>query len=152
MIRYIRRTAMALGLAGLAAAPSAEAALGGTEATVRSDQAQMSMTLQTMPATKFTVHEMTAASGATVREYVSPTGLVFGVAWQGSSLPDLRQLLGTYYDQYVAAAEARRTRRAPVHVELPGLVVQSSGHMRSFTGRAYLPQGLPPNVAAQEIR
>ena len=141
-----------VGLLTLAAATPVEATLGGTEATVQVDQAQMSMALRTVPAAQFTVHELTDASGATVREYVAPTGLVFGVAWQGSSMPDLRQLLGAYFDQYVEAAAARRTRRAPVHVELPGLVVQSSGHMRAFTGRAYLPQGLPQGVAAGEIR
>jgi Protein of unknown function (DUF2844) len=142
----------ALGVTLLLAATPVRAALGGTEATVRADQAQMSMTLRTLPAVRFTVHELTAASGATVREYVAPTGLVFGVAWQGSSMPDLRQVLGAYFDQYVEAAAARRTRRAPVHVELPGLVVQSGGHMRAFTGRAYLPQSLPQGVAAEEIR
>ena len=141
-----------LGLSLLAVAPNAEAALGGTEATVRADQAQMSMTLRTMPAARFTVHELTAASGTTVREYVSPAGVVFGVAWQGPSLPDLRQLLGVHFDQYVDAAAARRTRRAPVRVELPGLVVQSSGHMRAFAGKAYLPQGLPQGVVANEIQ
>jgi hypothetical protein len=152
--RRLHPTLAALGLtilAGAAWPTAAEAALGGTETTVRADQAQMSMTLRTMPAARFTVHELTAAS-ATVREYVAPTGLVFGVTWQGSSMPDLRQLLGAYYDQYVEAAAARRTRRAPINVELPGLVVQSSGHMRAFTGRAYLPQSLPQGVAAEEIR
>jgi hypothetical protein len=158
MISYIRRAGQlsaslaVLGLSLLAAAPYAEAALGGTEATVRADQAQMSMTLRTMPAARFTMHELTAASGTTVREYVSPAGVVFGVAWQGPSLPDLRQLLGAYFDQYVDAAAARRTRRAPVRVELPGLVVQSSGHLRAFAGKAYLPQGLPQGVAAEEIQ
>lgn len=158
MIGYIRRAGRlfailaALGLTILVASPRAEAALGGTEATVRADQAQMSMTLRTMPAARFTVHELRAPSGATVREYVSPTGMVFGVAWQGPSMPDLRQLLGVYFDQYVDAAAARRTRRAPVLVELPGLVVRSSGHMRAFAGSAYLPQGLPQGVTAQEIQ
>jgi hypothetical protein len=78
--------------------------------------------------------------------------MVFGVAWQGPSMPDLRQLLGVYFDQYVEAAAARRTRRAPVLVELPGLVVHSSGHMRAFSGKAYLPQGLPQGVTAEEIQ
>jgi len=158
MIGYIRRAGKlfaaltALSLTLLVAPPRAEAALGGTEATVRADQTQMSMTLRTMPAARFTVHELRAPSGSTVREYVSPTGTVFGVAWQGPSMPDLRQLLGVYFDQYVDAAAARRTRRAPVLVELPGLVVHSSGHMRAFAGKAYLPQGLPPGVTAQEIQ
>ena len=150
--RRLSASVAVVGITILAAATPGEAALGGTEATVRADQAQMSMALRTMPAARFTVHELTAASGTTVREYVAPTGLVFAVAWQGPSMPDLRQVLGAYFDQYVEAAAARRARRAPVHVELPGLVVQSSGHMRAFTGRAYLPQSLPQGVAAEEIR
>jgi len=78
--------------------------------------------------------------------------MVFAVAWQGPSLPDLRQLLGAYFDQYAGATAARRARRAPVLVELPTLVVQSSGHMRAFAGKAYLPQGLPQGVVANEIQ
>ncbi len=37
-------------------------------------------------------------------------------------------------------------------VELPGLVVQSGGHMRSFAGRAYIPEALPQGVSVEAIR
>ena len=158
MKSYIRRAvqrAARLGVAGLmvvAAAPCAQAALGETEATVQVDQAQLGAIVRTTPSARYTTHELRAASGTTVREYVSPAGMVFAVAWEGPSLPDLRQLLGTYFDQYAGAATARRARRAPVLVELPTLVVQSSGHMRAFAGKAYLPQGLPQGVVANEIQ
>jgi hypothetical protein len=104
-----------------------------------------------MPTERLTVHELKTA-GATVREFVSPAGMVFGVAWQGVAMPDLRQLLGTYFDQYVAAAASRHIHRAPLLIELPGLVVHSSGHMRAFAGQAYLPQNLPPGVSATDVQ
>jgi hypothetical protein len=141
-----------IGLMLLVAAPPAQAALGGTEATVQADQNQIQAALRTLRTDKFTMHELQTPSGTTVREYVSPAGTVFGVAWQGPSLPDLRQLLGAYFDPYVRNAAARRTRRNPVVVELPGLVVQSSGHMRAFAGKAYVPEALPQGVLPEEIR
>jgi hypothetical protein len=150
-VKFAMRVA-AFGLIAVAAVPWADAALGGTDATVQADQAQLGATIRTTPAARYTLHELKAASGTTVREYVSPAGTVFGVAWEGPSLPDMRQLLGAHFDEYAAALAARRARRAPVFVQLPTLVVQSSGHMRAFTGKAYLPRGLPQGVAATEIQ
>ena len=142
-----------IGLAmALHCAHSARAALGGVEASVEADRLAIHAIQQTTRTPKFTMHELRTPSGTTVREYVSPAGTVFGVAWQGPTLPDLRQLLGAHFDEYVAAAGERRTRRSPVLVRLPGLVVQSAGHMRAFVGKAYVPQALPPDVAAEEIQ
>jgi hypothetical protein len=89
-----------------------------------------------------------------VREYVSPAGKVFGVAWQGPRIPDLRQLLGAYYAQYESAASAARSvrHRGPLLIQEPGLVVQSGGHMRAYNGLAYVPDLLPAGVRAEEIR
>ena len=66
-------------------------------------------------------------------------------------MPDLRQVLGSYFDRYVEAA-AQRKARGPVTIEQPGLVVQSSGHMRAFVGKAYIPEALPPGVSADSIQ
>lgn len=144
-------TLAALALVLLGAAP-ARATLGEPEASVPADQSQIRATLRTVQGARYTVHELRAPSGTTVREYVSPAGLVFGVAWQGPSLPDLRQLLGRYFDRYVEAAAARPARRGPVLVQLPGLVVQSGGHMRAFAGKAYVPEALPQGVAPEEVQ
>ena len=154
MNRYIRRAAIlgAYGTLLLTVALPAVAALGGTAATVQVDQAQLGATLQTTPNARYTTHELKAASGTTVREYVSPAGTVFGVAWQGPTQPDLRQLLGTHFDEYAAAVATRKTRRTPVLIELPTLVVQSSGHMRDFHGRAYVPSLLPANVSEEAVQ
>ena len=100
-----------------------------------------------LPAAKFTVHELRAASGAAVQGICLADGSGLRRRLAGTVPAGPAQLLGAYFDPYVDAAAARRTRRAPVVVELPGLVVQSGGHMRAFAGRAYLPQSLPQGVA-----
>lgn len=136
----------------LTTSASVHASLGGIETTIEADRLAIDATQRTQRTPRFTLHELQAPSGTTIREYVSPAGTVFGVAWQGPFMPDLRQLLGAHFDEYVAAMETSRIRRSPVLVQLPGFVLQSSGHMRAFAGSAYLPQALPPDVAAEEIR
>jgi hypothetical protein len=67
----------------------------------------------------------------------------------------MRQSLANYFEQYVKAAPARvnsHAGRRPLLIEQPGLVVQSGGHMRSFAGRAYIPEMLPQGVSAEAIR
>jgi len=143
---------VALALAMSVVPLPAVAALGGDEPTVQADQAQIRGTLRVSRTARFSVHEIQAPSGTAVREYVSPAGKVFGVAWQGPAMPDLRQVLGEHFDRYVELVRSRRTGRGPVSIEEPGLVVQSSGHMRAFVGKAYVPGLLPQGVAAEEIK
>lgn len=134
----------------LAVCVPAAASLGEDVATVQADQAQMQGRLQITSAGKFSVHEIQLPSTTVVKQYVSPAGMVFAVSWKGPSLPDLRQLLGRYFEQY---AESARTQGAGPRASLqPGLVVQSGGHMRAFFGRAYVPQMLPRGVLAEEIQ
>ena len=131
---------------------SAMAALGGSEASIITDQVNMKATHRTVSAPQYTVHEMQTSSGTLIREYISAQGQVFAVAWQGPFMPDLQQILGNYFSDYIAAASGKRARHGPVLVKQPGLVVQSGGHMRAFSGRAYIPQQIPANVAIDEIK
>jgi len=131
------------------------AVLGGDESSVAADTANMKATVKVTPGDAFAVHEIKASSRQVVREYVSPAGRVFGVAWEGSSIPDLQQLLGTYFQQYSAAAQAAKAGhpgRRPLNIQLPGLVVQTSGHMRSLHGRAFDPSLLPQGVSSDAVR
>lgn len=103
----------------------------------------------------FTVHEMQSASGIVVREYVSTAGTVFGVTWRGAAFPNLRQLLGPHFirfQQEVDRLVRARKRRGPLNVDLGDVIVQSSGHPRSFTGRAYMPGLVPQGVGIDAIR
>jgi hypothetical protein len=129
------------------------AGLGEDVSSVQADQAQMLGSLRSTQTQAYAVHEIHGATGTTVREYVSG-GKVFAVAWQGPWPPDMRQILASYFDQYRAAQTqvSSRAGRRPLMIEQPGLVVQSGGHMRSFAGRAYVPEMLPPGVSAEAIQ
>lgn len=149
--------AVATGLCviALGSPPSVRASLGGDFASVQSDVAKMQATLRTTSASAYTMHQIQAPTGVTVNEYVSPAGQVFAVTWQGPSHPDLRQLFGSYFDQFTQAVEAQRAGHrghGPLMIQQSGLVVQISGHPRSFQGKAYLPQMLPAGVRAEDIR
>jgi hypothetical protein len=131
------------------------AALGNTVDSVQADQEHMSANLRVTKTNAYAVHELKAPAGTVVREYVSPAGRVFGVAWQGAFIPDMRQLLGTYFEQYSHAARVQRESqvgRQPLNIHEPGLVVQTAGHMRAFSGRAFDPELLPTGVSANDIR
>ncbi len=130
------------------------AALGGDVSSVHSDATHLRANLRVTPNAFYALHEIQTPTGTTVREYVSPAGRVFAVAWQGPWLPDLSQLLGPYFTQYQQAAQSPKQRlaRAPISIHQSNLVVEQSGHMRSFVGRAYLIDQLPSGVTAESIR
>jgi hypothetical protein len=141
------------------------ATLGDNAASVLTDQARMKGTVRSVDNQTYVMHEITATSGAKVREFVTPGGAVFGVAWEGQQPPDLQQLLGPYYQQAKQARQAQvqlqdqnvsqsapRAHRAPVVIQTPGLVLYEGGHVRSFHGAAYIPQLIPPGVQASDIR
>jgi hypothetical protein len=141
---------------------SAWATLGDNAASVLADQARMTgSTLHSTDNQTFVVHEISTTWGGKVREYVSPGGAVFGVAWEGQFPPNLEQLLGPYYAQAqqaqaaavkAASDQVPQVRRGPVVINTPGLVVIETGHMRNFHGQAYIPQLVPQGVQAGDIR
>ncbi|MEJ2007446.1 MAG: DUF2844 domain-containing protein [Acidobacteriota bacterium] len=128
------------------------AVLGEYENSVASDQQHMHAQLRETARQGYSVKELTTTDGRTVREYVSSAGLVFGIAWQGPTMPDLRQLLGSYFGQLQQAAQSRRQRRGPLVVRTKDFVLESGGHMRSFHGRAYLPGMVPSGVPAEVVQ
>ena len=141
---------MTLGLPVLAFAT-----LGGSLESVHADQVQLKANLRIIPGAVYTVHELTTPMDVVVREYVSTGGRVFGVTGHGPFIPGMRQLLGAYFQQYVLAAKAEREHhvgRAPLNVQLPGLVIQTGGHMRAYYGRAYDPELLPVGTSPDDIR
>ncbi len=101
----------------------------------------------------YTVQEMVSAT-TTVREYVSPDGIVFAVAWNGISNPDLSQLLGSYAADYHQALQQTRRIAGQRHLQVKAdrVVVEKWGHMRNLQGRAYAPALLPKGVNVDEIR
>ncbi len=139
----------------------ASAALGGDVTSVEADRQQMKATRSTAVQavdSKYTVHVITTPYGTVVREYVSPDGKVFGVAWRGPFLPNFQQLLGDSYAEFAQGAQqarsgaVRRSRNAPLTVAQPDFVMHSGGHMRAYVGSAYLPGMIPSGVDPKDIR
>jgi hypothetical protein len=130
------------------------ASLGGNAGSVETDRAQMNAAVQVSDHDNYSVHAMRAPGGTVVNEFVTPEGKVFAVAWHGQFPPQLQQLLGTYFQEYTTAlaAQEKHYGHRPLNLQTPDLVVQMSGHMRAYTGRAYLPDALPTGVTADEIQ
>ncbi|MGE5360696.1 MAG: DUF2844 domain-containing protein [Bacteroidales bacterium] len=155
--RHVRPFLCAL-LAGLATMLPARAfaQLGADVNSVARDVAKVKAPVIVKQTTRYTVREMMSASGSTVRQFATPEGQIFAVAWEGPFHPDYQQLLGTYFDRLQQAmqqpAGERRARRAPVLIETPEFVFQSFGHVRALAGRAFVPQMLPAGVGMEEIR
>jgi hypothetical protein len=141
----------ALGAAMLIAAllpQVASATLGEPEITVQSDVTQARAALKfTQDRTGYRVHEIQLPSGTVMREFVAPNGNVFAVAWQGPTRPDLRQALGQYFDAFASAPpRSKFSDRRHVQIQQGDLVLESSGHMRALSGRAYLQSAIPSGV------
>ena len=129
--------------------------LGGALDSVQADQSRMMATIKTTDARAYSIHEITTPAGVVVREYVSASGRVFGVAWQGPFMPDMRLILGVYFQHFSVAAKGQREthcNRNLLLISEPGIVVESGGHMRSYSGRAYDPGLLPEGVDENDVR
>jgi hypothetical protein len=143
-----------VGIGWMALSCPALAALGGDATSVEADQAHMKATVDVRQNAGYEVRALRAPGGTVVSEYVSPAGRVFAVAWHGPFFPEMHQILGSYFQQYSAALQARKKvyGHHPLNLEQPGLVVQSAGHMRAYAGRAYIPEMLPAGLKAEEIK
>jgi hypothetical protein len=125
----------------------ASATLGEPESSVQTDAAQIRGSLKAMTDHQvYRVHEITMLSGTLLREFVSPDGKVFAVAWKGPTMPDLRQTLGQYYDKLVPLSKLSHADHNHLQVVQDDIVYQVSGHMRAFSGRAYIPGAVPAGV------
>lgn len=127
------------------------AALGQLHDSIQSDVEMLNGTRTTVPMYGYSVEEITRGDGAVLREFVTPGGRVFGIAWQGPTMPNLLQLLGPSAPAFQQAVRSSH-RRGPISVHLGQLVVQTGGHMRAFRVRAYLADQLPGGISEEVIR
>ena len=146
---------LSLSVAVLTTAPQVQAGLGESADSVASDRKALSAVQRASTVHNgYTVQEF-ASDATAVREYVSPAGIVFGIAWNGLTYPDLTPLLGSYASEYQEAL--RQTTRKPglrrhQTVKTDRIVVQKWGHMRNLQGRAYAPALIPPEVSIDAIK
>jgi hypothetical protein len=130
----------------------ARAALGGTADSVESDRVSMKGLTRPVPSGALRKQELQLPSGTVVTEYLGGNGLVYAVTWHGPTLPNLQLILGNYFANLKAAAGQPAVRRRLVRVNSPDIVIESSGKMRAFAGRAWVPTMLPSGVTAADIQ
>jgi hypothetical protein len=136
----------------LGCANLASATLGENFASVTVDAASIQATESILTDANFTVYELRTVAGSVIREYVNPSGIVFAVNWHGPVMPDLRRLLGSFFDRYVQHITNNQPTRRHVKLDAADLVVHSSGHMGAFSGHAFLPQSLPPAFLVEQLQ
>ncbi len=138
--------------AALCGSIPAGAVLGEYANSIPLDQQHLRAQLHETVRQGYTVQRLKSPDGRIVREYVSPAGVVFGISWTGPTMPDLRQLLGSYFGQLQQVAQSRQPHRGPLIVKSKDFVLESGGHMRSFHGSAYVPSLLPKGISPEVIR
>jgi hypothetical protein len=140
---------------GLALNSSALAALGGDVGSVAADRAAFAAQLRSTAMLQYDVHQIDSGT-LTVREYVTRAGQVFAVSWDGPVPPDMHQLLGEYFGRFYQAARVAHQVNPGMHRQFSSvesdLVIQTSGHLRSFHGVAYLPQLVPSGVSLSQLQ
>src|SRR5258708_39273899 len=150
--RWPQRAAVVLVILAFCLPSFAE--LGGYADSVAADRARMKASLKVTQNKAFAVHEITTPTKIVVREYVGSDGRVFGVAWQGPFLPDLSQLLGSFFGQYSDAIKAQKrtyVRHRPAKIQQPTLVLQGGGGMLGPLGRAHGADMCPAGVSRPPI-
>jgi hypothetical protein len=133
----------------------AYAALGDDESGVSRDAVvtRMELHANVRSEKRFRMHELRDTErNVSVREYVNPDGKVFGVAWDGPTKPDISQLLGAYFTRYANAATGQGMARQLRNIDQPDFVLRMSGHMRHFTGSAWVPALVPADVDPSEVK
>ena len=134
-------------------AQMALATLGESADSVASDRKSFSAVRHaTQPHNGYTVQDFNT-DGNVVREYISPSGVVFAIAWDGVSHPDLTVLLGTYLEEFQQALSNTSRQKGKRHMQVKAnrVIVEKWGHMRSMRGRAYIPALIPSGVTINEI-
>jgi len=138
----------------LAPIQSAHAALGGDTGSISTDRKVLQAVHRATTDHKgYTVEEV-VSDATVIREYVSPSGIVFGIAWNGYAHPDLSQLLGSYWGEYSVAQQriTRKFGRKRQQLVTDNIVVEHWGHMRNLQGRAYVTSLIPTGVNIDEIK
>jgi Protein of unknown function (DUF2844) len=145
----LRGLMAAAALAAGATAATAHAQLGETQGSSADTQSRSLLN------GAIRIHTFTDEGGTAVTEYATSTGKVFAYTWHGPTVPDLHALLGKYDMSFRkgSAAQLDGTHNLHAsHVERSDVVVESGGRMRSYVGRAWLPQALPAGVTAGDLR
>ena len=128
------------------------AALGDTTVSITSDIQSLEASARIEPARPIRSTNFKTPTGTLIREFVAPSGVVFAVSWRGPFKPSMALLLGRHFTDYARAPRSPGSSRSRLIIEQPNLVVHAAGHMRAFSGIAFVPQLLPENVVEADLQ
>ena len=154
----LRKAWQAMLASGLALASiAASATLGEPASTAEADRARLQGERRVVQATaiRLQVHVITQPDGSTIKEFVTPGGVVFAIAWSTRLKPRLDTLLGAQAPRYASAARAALATpgiRHGIVLASDDLVVQASAHLNAHVGLAYLRSLVPEGVRIDELR
>lgn len=130
------------------------AALGGNRDSISDDQRSLhARSHKRTSKTNYSVEEITT-DATTVREYVTSSGIIFALTWNGHTHPDLQPLLGTYSTEYAESHNkmAKNNGKRRQKLATQNIIVEKWGHMRNLKGRAYVPNLLPSGVTIEDLQ
>jgi hypothetical protein len=129
------------------------AVLGASTTTVEQDRQRLKATVKRQSRTGYTVHALEARDGS-VREYASPAGIIYGLAWNHQTgLLDLEELFGAYYAEYTqAVTDHPQPRRRARRITTEHLVVERGGRMGAVWGRVWVLPLLPSGLSEAHIQ
>lgn len=132
---------------------SAHAGLGDAATSVEQDrQVLRSASVKRVSMPAYDRHEMQTDDGTTIHEFAARDGTVFAFDFNGPAMPDLKVLLSTHYDDYMAAAREHRGNHHVLSFSRGGVVFTLRRLPRGFEGSAHMPSLLPPGVTADQLR
>ena len=114
----------------------AMATLGeGADSITKDRKAMSSVKATATRRPNYSIEEITSDS-TLVREYLTPSGTVFALAWNGLIHPDLTTLLGSYAGEYKDAKLRTLKRHGQHHLKVRAsrVIVETWGHMRKTVG------------------
>lgn len=97
----------------------------------------------------------TQADGSTIKEFLTPGGIVFAVSWSTRLKPRLDVLLGAHAPGYAEAARAAASAPGVHHAATlvaGDLVVHETSHLNTHVGVAWLRSLVPEGVRVDELR
>lgn len=130
------------------------AALGEDAGSVLADTGELHGILHSIWQSRYAIQEIDTDSGVRVREFLNRDGIVFAVAWSGPVVPSLKRLLGPSFAEYShALAELQQPGlQRTLRIASEGLIVELGGHLRAYSGHAFLPALVPPGVSTADLR
>lgn len=136
--------------------PAAHAVLGEDLASVQADALRLGAARRTSAGPLMQVQTLTMPDGGTVRQFATPQGRVFAVAWNTRHKPRLDALLGTHFAAYAEGGRRQQAQRAGVahaaRFAQGDLVVESSAHLTAHRGLAYLKSQWPAGLSLDALR